>query len=110
MQSLSRIATYEVNALTGVWRLRSIAVAWWFHQQVFQGANTGSLVELRANNSTTVRHAQGRTLMCKRGVAWVTQLGVYDDYVLHPGQSLRTAPRGSVVVTAVEDVELEIVR
>jgi len=110
MQILSRIATHEVNALTNVWRLWPMAIAWWFRQQVVRSASTGSLVALRANTSTTLRQGQGRTLVCKQGVAWVTQLGVYDDYVLHPGESLRTAPRGSIVVTAVAHVELEIVR
>jgi ACR3 family arsenite transporter len=51
----------EVNALTGVSRLRSIAVAWWFHQRVVQSADTGSLVALRAKEPTTLRHGQGRT-------------------------------------------------
>ena len=108
MQSLPRITTYEVDTPDRVWRLLSIAVASRLRQAV-RGPQTRSPVALRAGSSTKLRDGQGCTLVCRRGVAWVTQNGVYDDYILYPGQSLRTAPLGSVVMTAVADVELEIV-
>jgi hypothetical protein len=109
MQSVSRIAPIEAHEPYGVWRFRSVAAARWFHDRLARRPGTRSLVALRASDSTTLPHGEGRTLTCKRGTAWVTQLGVYEDFILHTGQSVRTAPRGSVVVTAVGDVELEIV-
>jgi hypothetical protein len=93
----------------GVGQLGSMAMARRVLRQLFERSGNGSLVALRANACTTIRHGKNRMLVCRRGTAWVTQLGVYEDFILRPGQSVRTTRRGSVVVTAVEDIELEIV-
>lgn len=51
----------------------------------------------------------GAKVVCKRGLLWLTQSGVPQDYVLSAGDGLVVNKRGKLLIEAMQDADLSIV-
>jgi len=50
----------------------------------------------------------GMTVMCKKGILWLTQTGVNNDYTLLPGERLVLKNQGDLLIEAMQEADLSI--
>ncbi len=51
----------------------------------------------------------GTRVVCKRGLLWLTQTGLPQDYVLTAGDGLVVEKRGELLIEAMQEADLNIV-
>lgn len=51
----------------------------------------------------------GVKVICKRGLLWLTQTGVPQDYVLSAGDGLVVKQRGKLLIEAMQEADLSII-
>lgn len=57
-----------------------------------------------------LRGAEGTEIRCASGQLWITEEGIATDFFLEAGERHRVRSDGQVVVEALRDANLEIVR
>lgn len=67
-------------------------------------------LSVRAGHETTCRGLARRVLRIRDGAAWVTQHHDVRDYILAPGDEVRIANDGPVIVHGLADVLIEVRR
>jgi hypothetical protein len=51
----------------------------------------------------------GMTVVCKKGLLWLTQTGAPNDYVLTPGEHLVVENRGGLLIEAIQEADLSVI-
>ncbi|SNB46252.1 DUF2917 domain-containing protein [Geobacter sp. DSM 9736] len=67
-------------------------------------------MELAKSRYLTLRDAGGCIISCRRGIVWVTQTGDPRDFFLKAPETLLVTGRGLVVVEALRDSAVEVLR
>lgn len=51
----------------------------------------------------------GSTVVCEKGILWLTRSDDINDYMLKPGDRLKVSTRSDVLIQALDDARLSII-
>ncbi len=68
-----------------------------------------SIVELRRRGVERITHCKpGTTIVCEKGILWLTQTNDRRDYILLAGERFDKVKRGNVLVEAMRDATVRV--
>jgi hypothetical protein len=70
---------------------------------------TNTTLELRYQDFHRVGDIQpGTTVICEKGILWLTQVNDHRDYLLKPGERMVISKRNNVLIEALSDAKVDI--